>query len=117
MLRTYETSINAAVAKLGSNTTQLKIRTYKEYVNTKNRTANSLAKNQLSGDAGMVTLTDEYTTAMNLPLVIRNSWDPSKSVYLLQGYHNLHCLVSSSYRYGGMCNYLTSQISVLSSAG
>lgn len=82
---------------MGSDTTQRKIRPHMEYVDTSNLTATSLAWDKLSGDEGVVALTDEYTTAMNLPLGIRYPWDSSKSVYLLQGYHNLHCLVSSTY--------------------
>ncbi|KAI1177093.1 hypothetical protein F4777DRAFT_226475 [Nemania sp. FL0916] len=47
---------------------------------------------ELSGDRGVVALPDEYVKEKELPHALRFPWDDSKGVYLLQGYHNLHCL-------------------------
>ena len=44
-------------------------------------------------DAGMVYLSDEMAHSLNLPPSQPFPWDESKSIYLLNGYHNLHCLV------------------------
>ena len=44
-------------------------------------------------DAGMVALPADFATANGLPLAQRFPWDPSKGIYLLNGYHNLHCIV------------------------
>ncbi len=48
----------------------------------------------LSGDPGVVALSDEWALEKGLPKALRFPWDQSKGVYLLQGFHNLHCLVS-----------------------
>lgn len=50
----------------------------------------------LSGDPGVVALEDAWVAAKGLPQALRFPWDPSKGVYLLQGFHNLHCLVELS---------------------
>ena len=47
----------------------------------------------MNEDLGLVALDDEYVAAKGLPLAQRYPWDTSKGMYLLQGYHNLHCLV------------------------
>ena len=41
----------------------------------------------------MVALPADFATANGLPLAQRFPWDPSKGIYLLNGYHNLHCIV------------------------
>ena len=43
---------------------------------------------------GMVALDDEYVRERGLLPAERYPWDASKSVYLLQGYHAMHCVVS-----------------------
>ncbi|KAH8719545.1 hypothetical protein GQ44DRAFT_623299, partial [Phaeosphaeriaceae sp. PMI808] len=63
-----------------------------EYVNDTNLTATSLAWEALSGDPGVVALSDEFVAATQLPVAMRYPWDSSKGVYLLQGFHNLHCI-------------------------
>lgn len=65
-----------------------------EYVDEANLTATSLAWEALSGDPGVVALSDEFVAAKQLPVAMRYPWDSSKGVYLLQGFHNLHCIVS-----------------------
>ncbi|RAL11830.1 uncharacterized protein BO97DRAFT_425129 [Aspergillus homomorphus CBS 101889] len=47
---------------------------------------------ELSGDPGVVALDSNFIAEKNLPEAISFPWDKSKGVYLLQGYHNLHCL-------------------------
>lgn len=48
---------------------------------------------QLSGDPGVVALPRSYVEQKGLPHALRWPWDPEdKGVYLLQGFHNLHCL-------------------------
>ena len=47
---------------------------------------------QIEGN-GVLALTDEYTSSMKLPTAQRWPWSSSKGIYVLQGHHNLHCLV------------------------
>ncbi|RAK77476.1 uncharacterized protein BO72DRAFT_496141 [Aspergillus fijiensis CBS 313.89] len=51
-----------------------------------------LWEDELSGDPGVVALENDFVREKHLPEAMPFPWDPSKSVYLLQGYHNLHCL-------------------------
>ena len=44
-------------------------------------------------DAGIVALSDDYAKEKNLPIAQRFPWDKTKGIYLLNGYHHLHCLV------------------------
>ncbi|KAL9600907.1 MAG: hypothetical protein Q9219_002842 [cf. Caloplaca sp. 3 TL-2023] len=47
---------------------------------------------QLDEDSGVVALPDAYTQQKNLPKAQRFPWDKSKGLYLLNGFHNLHCI-------------------------
>jgi hypothetical protein len=47
----------------------------------------------ISIDEGMIALPDEIAVEKGLPLAQRFPWDHGKGVYLLHGYHNLHCVV------------------------
>ncbi|RYO87810.1 hypothetical protein DL764_008804 [Monosporascus ibericus] len=47
---------------------------------------------KLSGDPGVVALPQHYVKEKQLPHAYRFPWDDDKGVYLLQGFHNLHCL-------------------------
>ena len=47
----------------------------------------------ISIDDGMVALPDSFVAETRLPKAQRFPWDPSKGLYFLNGYHNLHCLV------------------------
>ena len=44
-------------------------------------------------DSGIIALSDEYARSKGLPKARRFPWDQSKGLYILQGYHELHCLV------------------------
>ena len=44
-------------------------------------------------DAGNIALDDDYARGMGLPRAQRFPWDYSKGIYLINGYHNLHCVV------------------------
>ena len=43
----------------------------------------------------MVALPESLALANGLPMAQRFPWDVSKGVYLLNGHHNLHCIVSN----------------------
>lgn len=58
-----------------------------------NTTAAEELWEKLSGDPGVVALPQDYVKSMQLPHAYRFPWDEDKGVYLLQGFHNLHCLV------------------------
>lgn len=45
-------------------------------------------------DVGMIAVPDEFVSKTNLVPSQRFVWDESKSVYLLNGHHTLHCVVS-----------------------
>ena len=44
-------------------------------------------------DTGLVALSDDWVRSKNLPTAQRFPWDESKGIYLLNGFHNMHCLV------------------------
>lgn len=44
----------------------------------------------------MIALTDEFARSKNLRTSQRFPWDKSRGIYLINGYHKLHCLVRSS---------------------
>lgn len=44
-------------------------------------------------NAGMVAIDDKEANELGIPLSQRFPWDESKGIYLINGYHNLHCLV------------------------
>lgn len=48
---------------------------------------------EFSIDNGTVALSDSYAQAMGLPLSQRFPWDQEKGLYLLNGFHSMHCLV------------------------
>jgi hypothetical protein len=48
---------------------------------------------ELSGDTGVVALSAVFVEEKRLKQAMRFPWDEEKGVYLLQGFHNLHCLV------------------------
>lgn len=62
-----------------------------------NLTATALVREALSGDPGVVALSDKFVATKKLPTAMRYPWGMSKGVYLLQGFHNLHCIVSSAF--------------------
>ena len=60
-----------------------------------NRTVWDQAWETLNPDAGIVAISDEFARRTGLHESQRWPWDPSKGLYLLEGYHSLHCLVSN----------------------
>ena len=62
-----------------------------------NETARDLMWEAINIDDGMVALPDDLVAEKGLPVAQRFPWDSSKGIYLLNGYHNLHCVVSSTY--------------------
>ncbi|KAL8688493.1 MAG: hypothetical protein Q9218_005612 [Villophora microphyllina] len=46
----------------------------------------------ISIDNGTVALDDSYVKEMELPMSQRFPWDEGKGLYLLNGFHSLHCL-------------------------
>lgn len=46
-------------------------------------------------DIGAVALSDDWVRSKDLPEAQRFPWDHSKGVYILNGFHNMHCLVGS----------------------
>ena len=51
---------------------------------------------EISVDNGSVALSDSYVKAMGLLEAQRFPWDQGKGLYLLNGFHSLHCLVCSA---------------------
>jgi len=49
-------------------------------------------------DNGVIALSDEYVASKGLPPAQRFPWDATKGIYILHGYHNLHCLVYTTPR-------------------
>lgn len=64
------------------------------YTNPNETLANKLW-DDINIDVGMVALPEEFVAAHGLPIAQRFPWDRSKGIYLLNGHHNLHCIVSS----------------------
>ncbi|KAI9815252.1 MAG: hypothetical protein M1827_002732 [Pycnora praestabilis] len=50
----------------------------------------------ISIDNGTIALSDAYVKAMDLPTSQRFPWDEKKGLYLLNGFHSMHCLVCRS---------------------
>jgi hypothetical protein len=48
----------------------------------------------ISIDNGTLALDPPYAKAMGLPPAQPFPWDASKGLYLFNGYHSMHCLVS-----------------------
>ena len=43
---------------------------------------------------GVIAVDNDFVEKHNLPQAQRWPWDESKSVYMLQGWHSIHCIVS-----------------------
>jgi hypothetical protein len=63
---------------------------------TEYSTANESYQNQLwhdiNVDSAVVALSDEWAAQHDLRTAQRFPWDQSKGIYILHGFHNLHCL-------------------------
>jgi hypothetical protein len=60
-----------------------------------NRSLSDAAWDQWVVDPGIVALPHDWVKAKMLPQAQRWPWDKEKGVYLLNGFHNIHCLVNS----------------------
>ena len=60
-----------------------------------NRTIADIAWDSWVMDPGIAALSHEWVKQKVLPQAQHWPWDGNKGVYLLNGFHNLHCLVSS----------------------
>ena len=58
-----------------------------------NDTVADLLWEDISIDNGTVALKDTYIDKMGLPVSQRFPWDQQKGLYLLNGFHSMHCLV------------------------
>lgn len=47
---------------------------------------------ETSYDRGQIALDDDYAKGMGLPRAQRFPWDQSKGIYLINAYHNIHCV-------------------------
>lgn len=61
-----------------------------------NETDQELLWDETSYDRGQIALADDYAKEMGLPRAQRFPWDQSKGIYLINAYHNIHCVVSQS---------------------
>jgi hypothetical protein len=59
----------------------------------KNETLRNEMWEAINIDAGMIAVPEDFVADKNLPRSQRLVWDESKSVYLLNGHHTLHCVV------------------------
>ena len=50
--------------------------------------------NSIDLNLGVIALSHEYSQKMELPLGLPFPWDETKSLYQLNAYHLLHCVVS-----------------------
>ena len=64
----------------------------------KNETLRNEAWEAINIDAGMIAVPDHFVDEKDLPDSQRFVWDKSKSVYLLNGHHTLHCVVRTRNR-------------------
>ena len=64
--------------------------------NNENFTAMDLKWGELRADNGIITLPKAYAAEHGLRRGSEFPWDSSKDIYLLNGYHGIHCLVSYS---------------------
>ncbi|KAL4939578.1 hypothetical protein BDV06DRAFT_34199 [Aspergillus oleicola] len=59
---------------------------------SENSTLSDTLWSSINIDAGVVALSDSYAASHNLRTAQRFPWDTSKGIYILHGFHNLHCL-------------------------
>ncbi|CAG8958212.1 hypothetical protein HYFRA_00000565 [Hymenoscyphus fraxineus] len=60
--------------------------------NVANETEQEKLWDETNYDKGNIALDDDYAKAMGLPRAQRFPWDQSKGIYLINAYHNLHCV-------------------------
>lgn len=59
-----------------------------------NETLRNAAWDAINIDDGMIALPDDLVAENRLPVAQRFPWDDTKGIYLVNGHHNLHCVVS-----------------------
>lgn len=89
LLRRPPTPCSSPYASLESNPRPFEWSS--EYADT-NLTAAGVLWDNISFDAGVVALEYDWTAAHGLPHAQPFPWDQSKGLYLLNGFHALHCL-------------------------
>ncbi|KAI1342869.1 hypothetical protein F5Y15DRAFT_428838 [Xylariaceae sp. FL0016] len=57
-----------------------------------NETLQDQLWHDINVDAAVIALSDEWASEHNLRAAQRFPWDQTKGIYILHGYHNLHCL-------------------------
>ncbi|KAM7189749.1 protein of unknown function (DUF3328) domain containing protein [Rhypophila sp. PSN 637] len=57
-----------------------------------NTSENDLSWTGIEGGHGIVSITPEHASRLSLPPSKPNPLDPSKHIYILESYHNIHCL-------------------------
>ncbi|KAI9666258.1 MAG: hypothetical protein M1821_004193 [Bathelium mastoideum] len=67
--------------------------TWKGSFFSENETRNSEAWDNIDLGPGTVALSDDYVAQMGLPKAQRFPWDKTKGIYVLNSYHNMHCLI------------------------
>ncbi|KAF6221517.1 hypothetical protein HO133_002373 [Letharia lupina] len=69
---------------------------YKEtpYSDNKNASLTASLWHDIDIDSGVITLSDDYVASKGLLPAQRFPWDATKGIYIVHGYHNLHCLVT-----------------------
>ena len=63
--------------------------------NSPNRSLADAAWSSWVVDPGIVALPNDWVKGKMLPQAQHWPWDEDKGLYLLQGFHNMHCLVSA----------------------
>ena len=68
---------------------------YKEtpYSDNDNASLTASLWHDIDIDSGVIALSDDYVASKSLLPAQRFPWDPTKGIYILHSYHNLHCLV------------------------
>lgn len=81
---------------------------YKEtpYSDNENASLTASLWHDIDIDSGVITLSDDYVASKGLLPAQRFPWDATKGIYIVHGYHNLHCLKiiyisMTEYRHGG----------------
>lgn len=64
----------------------------------RNLTVANQAWDEINIDVGTVALDYDLTQDLGLPAAQVFPWDESKNIYLLAGYHDMHCLVRYSFQ-------------------
>lgn len=68
---------------------------YDHVYSNRNRTISDPVWNALVPETGVVALSHEYARSKGLFPAQNWPWDPSKGIYNINAFHNIHCLVSS----------------------